>query len=525
MKLSDNFTSLRFKVGISVLGPMMLLVILFSVFAHLKSERMNHTLEKYMTYLKDMVFMSSFDSLKKGNMQVFENILSEIGEYESVKEFSLMDKTGEIHYSSDTGLVGTIDTVPIQFTSEQELRQGHDIVYYFPVKTEALCIRCHQDWEMNAVNSFYKVALDGSSQHQIAIFSNVSNIIVILVALASVVVIIIILQKFFINKLFHIRNLFRQAADDGNLSMRIDYDGSDEIGSLSRMINRFVEKIGGIVHHLYESSQSLEQITERIQRSSGELTEGAQNQGGQLEEVSASIEEMSAMILTTSEHARETQDNAVFANEAADTGHLRVNETIAGMESIADIVQNAESQIGALQDRSVEIGQVIQVIEDIADQTNLLALNANIEAARAGDAGRGFAVVADEVRKLAERTVKATSEIGEKIKIMQADVKNSVAAMAKISGKSLDGQNLAKLSGDALNEITDRIQNVSGAITQIASAASEQSIGTEQISQNIETVNSVSKETAINAQDLSEQANILSSQVQSLNGLLKQFQI
>src|SRR4029079_17619247 len=122
-------------------------------------------------------------------------------------------------------------------------------------------------------------------------------------------------------------------------------------------------------------------------------------------------------------------DSSNQGNELATQGVSVVQETVAGMTRIADQVKESARTVESLGSRSEQIGEIVGTIEDIADQNNLLALNAAIEAARAGEQGRGFAVVADEVRALAERTTRATKEIGQMIRAIQMETKGAVASM------------------------------------------------------------------------------------------------
>jgi methyl-accepting chemotaxis protein len=155
------------------------------------------------------------------------------------------------------------------------------------------------------------------------------------------------------------------------------------------------------------------------------------------------------------------------------------------MRKIADRVQNTARTVDSLGERSDQIGAIVATIEDIADQTNLLALNAAIEAARAGEMGRGFAVVADEVRALAERTTKATREIGEMIKAIQSETKSAVAAMNQGVQEVEAGTHDAERSGAALEQILAEIDAVTDQVKQISTAAEEQSATTGEITDNM----------------------------------------
>ena len=172
----------------------------------------------------------------------------------------------------------------------------------------------------------------------------------------------------------------------------------------------------------------------------------------------------------------------------------------------------------SLGQRSDQIGQIINVIKDIAEQTNLLALNAAIEAARAGEQGRGFAVVADEVRKLAERTALATSEISKMISAIQSETGNAVATMEKGSSEVSDGVALANQAGKSLQNINNSVKRVVDMIEQISESTRSQSETTNEITQRVEHIAEMAQENTVSVNETTHASHDL----QKLSGHLQQ---
>lgn len=310
------------------------------------------------------------------------------------------------------------------------------------------------------------------------------------------------------------------AQGEGDLTRRLPVLGNNEIGELSSWFNTFIAKLHGIISKVSDSSLQLAASSLELQQTSHQMTESIAQLSSQSTSLATAGEEMAATSGDIAQNCHSAAENAGGATRKANEGAAVVGESISVMNSIAERVQNAAKTVDALGVRSEEIGDIIGTIEDIADQTNLLALNAAIEAARAGEQGRGFAVVADEVRALAERTTKATKEIGEMIKSIQKETKAAVDSMEKSVSEVELGTCHASESGHSLQEILDIINDVTEQISQIATAAEEQTATTREISSNVLNLNDLAQqnhhalsETAIAANDVSHQAEELKTLV------------
>ncbi len=202
-----------------------------------------------------------------------------------------------------------------------------------------------------------------------------------------------------------------------------------------------------------------------------------------------------------------------------------MRNTLENMQTISEKVRRSATVVEQLGARSDQIGAIVATIEDIADQTNLLALNAAIEAARAGEQGRGFAVVADEVRALAERTTKATREIGEMIKSVQNETKSAVGIMNEGVQDMQRGTQEAGQSGEAIAGILIQIDQVTTQINQIATAAEEQTATTHEITMNIQQISDVVTHSARGAEEISLAAQQLQRLSVELQEMLDKFRL
>ncbi len=316
-----------------------------------------------------------------------------------------------------------------------------------------------------------------------------------------------------------------QKLTEGDLTARVeeDFQGNynlykDYINNLGKSLEKLVVEISNAV---FATASASNEITASTQ----EIASGVNEQSRQSTEVATAVEQMTRTILdTTKNAAMATESSKNYGNIAKEGGQV-VNETIDGMNKIAEVVKKSANTVQALGKSSDEIGEIIQVINDIADQTNLLALNAAIEAARAGEQGRGFAVVADEVRKLAERTTKATKEIATMIKQIQVDTEGAVISMKEGTEQVEKGKQLADRAGHSLKQIIEGADKVVDIVTQVAAASEEQSSASEEISRNIEAINAVTGQSSSGIQQVAKASQDLSQLTVNLEALISKFKI
>ena len=273
---------------------------------------------------------------------------------------------------------------------------------------------------------------------------------------------------------------------------------------------RQLESVVGIIN------TASEQLSAQIEQSS----HGADEQSNRVRETATAMEEMNATVLEVSKNAQQAADASSNTKKQALEGVNIVSEAVKGIETVRAQSLGIKEDMNALGKQAEGIGQVMNVIADIADQTNLLALNAAIEAARAGDAGRGFAVVADEVRKLAEKTMTATQEVGQAIRDIQEGTRKNIANVDKSAVSIESATSLAVQSGESLRQILTFVEHVNDQVQSIATASEEQSAASEEINQSVEQVATISAETAQAMEHASRAVSDMLEQAQILHRLI-----
>jgi methyl-accepting chemotaxis protein len=326
---------------------------------------------------------------------------------------------------------------------------------------------------------------------------------------------------------------------DGDLTIRLEENGNDELANLARGCNAFAEKMRGIIVDIQTNSVSLESSATQLSSTAHQLKEGATRTTSQSVTAASAAEEMSVNMNQMASATRQMTDNinAVASSVeqlTTNIGEIAENATqasnVAGKASnLADASNTTISELGLA---AHEIGKVIGVIQDIAEQTNLLALNATIEAARAGEAGKGFAVVATEVKELARQTADATEDIRQRIEAIQQSSGQAVHSIGEIGRVIEEINNLNRTIASAVEEqnatarnIASNISNTTQGAQRVATGVSETAIASDEITRNIAGVEQATKQTAEGAAHAETASVKMNDLAGALASLVTQFKV
>ena len=393
--------------------------------------------------------------------------------------------------------------------------------------TTAACLSCHTSNQVGDTLGMLSVALPMgpaialSSKSMWQTGGLMGSVVVIIMAITYFLLRNIVLQP-----LAKMSDISRDIAKgEGDLTKRVPAEGNDEIAHMGKYFNEFIEKLQNMIKKVAHVTDKVASASVELSATAEEISKGTDTLTSRASQTAAAVEEMNATVGQVAQNSGKAASLAQDTVKTAQEGGTVVSSTISGMQQLSEAVSNSATIISDLGKSSDQIGEIVRTIEDIADQTNLLALNAAIEAARAGEQGRGFAVVADEVRKLAERTTKATKEIGDMIRQIQHDTRGAVDSMQQGTQKVTAGVDLVNKTGEALSQIVRMVSESADMIRQIAVASEEQSVATQQIASDIENVAKVTKESSSGAHESAKASQDLSQLAVELQGIVGGFKL
>ncbi|MER2099073.1 MAG: methyl-accepting chemotaxis protein, partial [Pseudomonas qingdaonensis] len=344
-----------------------------------------------------------------------------------------------------------------------------------------------------------------------------SAVIVTVIAVAIIIALLGMLIRVLLQPLHIMTRAMEDIAQgEGDLTKRLSIHSNDEFGTLGRAFNHFVERIHSSIREVSSATQQVNEVALRVVSASNSSMVNSDEQANRTNSVAAAINELGAAAQEIAHNAAQASQQASSARHLAEEGQQVVDRSIQAMNRLSDLISTSSSHIETLNSKTVNIGQILEVITSISQQTNLLALNAAIEAARAGEAGRGFAVVADEVRNLAHRTQESAQQVQSMIEELQVGARESVDTMSQSQRHSQDSVSIANQAGERLGSVTLRIGEIDGMNQSVATATEEQTSVVESINMDINEINMLNQEGVENLQatlracsDLEQQAGRL----------------
>lgn len=296
-------------------------------------------------------------------------------------------------------------------------------------------------------------------------------------------------------------------------------------GAIADSINYTIEQLRDIISSINDTTVMVDSAAKETQTKALTLAEASESQANEIASASSAVKEMAGTMDKMSVDASESATVAKSSVQIAKSGANVVQNTIHGMDTIREQIQDTSKRVKRLGESSQEIGDIVSLINDIADQTNILALNASIQASMAGEAGRGFAVVADEVQRLAERSSAATRQIEALVKTIQSDTNEAAASMEQTTAEVVNGAGLAHDAGVALEEIEKVSLDLSELIESISSSARTQADTAGNISLTMNTVKDITSQTATGTTDAADKVGNLSLMTKDLRGSVAGFKL
>ena len=407
------------------------------------------------------------------------------------------------------------DTPPISSDISEVTLDGKErIVTFAPVKG------------LGSVNWYVGLSIDKAQAFAMLSTFRTSAIIATVIAVISIIALLGLLIRLLMQPLHVMTRAMQNIAEgEGDLTRRLVVESKDEFGTLGSAFNQFVERIHTSMTEVASATEHVNEVALRVVSASNSSMVNSDEQASRTNSVAAAINELGAAAQEIARNAAQASHQASDARGLAEEGQQVVERSIDSMQQLSQMLSTSSGHIESLNDKTVNIGQILEVITSISQQTNLLALNAAIEAARAGEAGRGFAVVADEVRNLAHRTQESAQQVQKMIEELQVSARDSVNTMEESQRHSKDSVEIANSAGARLTSVTERIGEIDGMNQSVATATEEQTSVVESINMDITEINTLNQEGVENLQATLRACSDLEQQAARLKQLVGSFRI